>query len=139
MSDCGHGTDSFAITPHCSAEPLYPSLDAALEAARPVLVRLYSGFQRRRQAQITEFAASFQFAQGCPPTATDLAAGLETRISEPTAIWYLSRSNGRDRGDDLSHSILDSPKSRNGGRMNRDAVTRLPAKHRPNNTDMQKE
>jgi hypothetical protein len=40
---------------------------------------------------------------------------LEPRISKPAVTWYLSQSNGRDRGDDLSHSIPDSSKSRNGG------------------------
>lgn len=115
MGGNGRKPDNYAITPRPSIEPRHSTLDAALEAARPALVRLYSGFQHRRQAEIAEFVASFLSAHGCPPTAADVAAGLEPRISKPAVAWYLSRSNSRDRGDDLLHSISDSSKSRNGG------------------------
>jgi len=114
MSDCGHGTDSLALTSQGSAEPCYRSLEAALQAARPTLVRLYAGFQRRRQAQIAEFVASFRSTHGRRPTAPDLAAGLVPRISAAAARWYLAQSNGRDRGDELFYSIPASPQPRNG-------------------------
>jgi len=115
MGGNGRKPDNYAIIPRPSIEPCHSTLDAALEAARPALVRLYSDFQHRRQAQIAEFVASFLFSHGCPPTAADVAAGLEPRISKPAVAWYLSRSNGRDRGGDLSHSIPDSSIPRSGG------------------------
>ena len=77
--------------------PNYPCLDAALEASRPALLRLYADWQDRRQTQVVEYVSAFQSSHGHPPAAADVAAALEPRISESAARWYVERINGHDR------------------------------------------
>ena len=96
MGNNGHRIVSYAITTQPDAEPRYPSLDAALQAARPALLRLYTTWQSHRQAQVAEFAASFHESHGDLPSASDVAAGLSPHITEPAAAWYLSRVNGHE-------------------------------------------
>ena len=115
MSDSGHGTGNLTITSHRSPEPCYRSLVAALEAARPALVRLYSGFQRRRQAQIAEFVSAFVSTHGRPPTAPDVAVGLEPPISTVAATWYLAQNQKRDKDDGPCYDMPACPQARGGG------------------------
>ncbi|HNS51668.1 MAG TPA: hypothetical protein PKO09_10870 [Anaerolineae bacterium] len=105
MGDNGHRITSYAITTQPDAEPRYPSLDAALQGARPVLLRLYAGWQSHRQAQVAEFVASFQDSHGCLPNPSDVAAELSPRITEPAAAWYLARVNGNGHLGDLKYSV----------------------------------
>ena len=94
MGNNGLRITSYAITTQPDAEPPYPSLDAALQAARPALLRLYTGWQNHRQAQVAEFVASYRESHGHLPGTADVAAGLRPCITEPAAAWYLARING---------------------------------------------
>lgn len=96
MGDNGHRITSYAITTQPDTEPRYPSLDAALQAARPALLRLYTSWQNHRQVQVAEFVASYRESHRHPPSAADVAAGLSPYITEPAAAWYLSRLNGHE-------------------------------------------
>jgi len=115
MNNCGHGTGSLTITSHRSPELCYRSLGAALKAARPTLVRLYSGFQRRRQVQIAEFVAAFVSTHGRPPTAPDVAIALEPPISPAAATWYLAQNQKRDKDDGSCYDMPASSQPRGGG------------------------
>ncbi|HNS52039.1 MAG TPA: hypothetical protein PKO09_12760 [Anaerolineae bacterium] len=105
MGNNGHRITSYAITTQPDAEPRYPSLDAALQAARPALLRLYAGWQNYRQTQVAEFAASFQESHGHLPSAADVAANLEPCIAEPAAAWYLARVTGNGHLGDHEYSV----------------------------------
>lgn len=96
MGDNGHRITSYAITARPDAEPHYPSLDAALNAARPALLRLYTAWQHHRQAQVAEFVASYRESCGHLPGAADVAIALTPSITEPAAAWYLARLNGHE-------------------------------------------
>jgi hypothetical protein len=104
-------SNQWQITGHAGAVPDYPCLDAALEASRPALLRLYAGWQDRRQAQVAEYVSAFQSSHGHPPAAADVAAALEPQISEAAARWYVGRINGHDRADSVQHSIPDFSES----------------------------
>jgi hypothetical protein len=103
--------NKWQITGQAGAIPDYPCLDAALEASRPALLRLYADWQHRRQAQVAEYVSTFQSTQGHPPAAADVAAALEPRISEAAARWYVERINGHDRAGSIPHSIPDFSES----------------------------
>jgi len=105
MGNNGHRIVSYAITTQPDAEPRYPSLDAALQAARPALLRLYTTWQSHRQAQVAEFAASFHESHGDLPSASDVAAGLSPHITELAAAWYLARVNGNGHLGDHEYSV----------------------------------
>jgi hypothetical protein len=114
-------TNQWQITGQAGAIPDHPCLDAALEASRPALLRLYAEWQDRRQAQVVEYVSAFQSSYGHPPAAADVAAALEPRISEAAALWYVERINGHDRAgsvrvdsvraDSVQHSIPDFSES----------------------------
>jgi hypothetical protein len=109
-------SNQWQITGQAGAIPDYPCLDAALEASRPALLRLYAEWQDRRQAQVVEYVSAFQSSHGHPPAAADVAAALEPRISEAAARWYVERLNGHDRADSVRadrvpHSIPDFSES----------------------------
>jgi hypothetical protein len=111
MGNNGHRNVSYAIATQPDAEPRYPSLDAALQAARPALLRLYTTWQNHRQAQVAEFAASFQESYGHLPSAADVAAELSPHITEPAAAWYLARLNGNGYLGDHEYSVPQSAES----------------------------
>ena len=115
MGGNAHRVTNFAIALHPSAEPRHPALGAALEAARPALVRLYSGFQRRRQVQIAEFVSAFVSTHGRTPTAPDVSAGLEPPISTAAATWYLAQNQKRDKDDGSCYDMPACPLPRGGG------------------------
>ena len=110
MGNNGHGKDRLSFTAGRSPELRHSSFDAALEAARPALVRLYTGWHQSRKAQIAEYVASFSSTHGRPPTADDVAAGMEPPISRSAATWYLGRNNGDHGAGNVANSIPDFSK-----------------------------
>jgi hypothetical protein len=115
MSDNGHRKTGMTLTTQLGPELRHPSYQAALDAARPALLRLYRTWHQNRKAQIAEFITSFSATHGHPPTAGDLAAGLEPPISRSAATWYLSRDNGHNGSHKTSNSIPDFSKGSNQG------------------------
>jgi len=115
MGGNGHRVTNFAIALHPSAEPRHPALGAALEAARPALVRLYAGFERRRQVQIAEFVAAFVSTNGRIPTAPDVAVALGPPISTAAATCYLAQNQKRDKDDGSCYDMPASPQPRGEG------------------------
>jgi hypothetical protein len=108
MSDNGHSKNSISFTTRPGPKLRHPSFSAALEAARPTLLRLYKTWHHRRQARIAEYAASFSSTYGHPPTADDVVAGLEPRISLSVATWYLVRNNGHRAAGNTSGNVAGS-------------------------------
>jgi hypothetical protein len=110
MNDNRHRKNGLSLTTSPGPELRHPSFDAALEAARPALVRLYATWHQGRKAQIAEYVATFSSTHGCPPTADDVVAGVEPPISRSAATWYLVRNNGHHRACSTPDSILDFSK-----------------------------
>ena len=96
MSKNGNGRNrdsTFTITTTGSDGLRYASLDEALAAARPVLLRLYQNWQRHRRHQVASFVADFVAQHGHPPTPAQVRDGVDPPLhSDGVAAYY---SNGR--------------------------------------------
>ena len=110
MSRNGNRENGITLTADPDVELRHASFDAALDAARPALVRLYTTWHRSRQAQIAEYVASYSSTHGHPPTPDDVVAGVEPPLSKSAATWYLVRNNGSHRTGNVASSIPDFSK-----------------------------